>query len=116
MDRSHTQKAIENGKTILGIEFGSTRIKSLLIGEDYTPLATGSHDWENRYEKWCLDLHSRQVKAGRSSSRCGRVTWPSLMKLPIPSWKRISNTLPTSGTALLKKIWSRSTSDIESDD
>lgn len=38
---------IESGKAVLGIEFGSTRIKSVLIGADKTPLASGSHDWEN---------------------------------------------------------------------
>lgn len=42
--------AIKQGNTYLGIEFGSTRIKAVLIGEDHSPLATGSHDWENRLE------------------------------------------------------------------
>ena len=28
------QEAIAAGKTVLGIEFGSTRIKAVLIGED----------------------------------------------------------------------------------
>lgn len=41
--------AIQNGKTVLGIELGSTRIKAVLIGEDHTPLASGSHAWENSY-------------------------------------------------------------------
>ena len=39
---------IENGNTSLGIEFGSTRIKATLIGEDCTPLANGSFTWENQ--------------------------------------------------------------------
>lgn len=43
------KNAIINGKTVLGIEFGSTRIKAVLIGEDNTPIASGSHDWENKY-------------------------------------------------------------------
>lgn len=34
----------------LGIELGSTRIKSVLIGADHRVLASGSHDWENRME------------------------------------------------------------------
>lgn len=33
----------------LGIELGSTRIKSVLIGPDKKPLASGSHEWENQY-------------------------------------------------------------------
>ena len=58
MNRNDTQKAIESGKTVLGIEFGSTRIKAVLIGEDHTPIASGSHDWENRYENgvWTYSL------------------------------------------------------------
>lgn len=50
MDHSSFQEEIENGKTIIGIEFGSTRIKAVLIGQDYVPIASGSHDWENRFE------------------------------------------------------------------
>src|SRR3954463_2638791 len=40
--------AITGGHTALGIEFGSTRIKAVLIGPDHAPLAVGSHDWENQ--------------------------------------------------------------------
>ncbi|GAA4741056.1 FGGY-family carbohydrate kinase [Modestobacter marinus] len=40
--------AITSGRTALGIEFGSTRIKAVLIGPDHAPLAVGSHDWENQ--------------------------------------------------------------------
>lgn len=43
------KEAIQNGKTALGIELGSTRIKAVLIGEDNTPIASGSHDWENSH-------------------------------------------------------------------
>lgn len=41
--------SIQDGKTVLGIELGSTRIKAVLIGEDNVPIASGSHDWENSY-------------------------------------------------------------------
>lgn len=37
-----------NGTESLGIEFGSTRIKAVLIDNDFNPIATGSHDWENK--------------------------------------------------------------------
>ena len=43
------KQCIENGSAILGIEFGSTRIKSVLIAPDHTPIASGSHEWENDY-------------------------------------------------------------------
>jgi sugar (pentulose or hexulose) kinase len=53
-----TQKVIESGKTVLGVEFGSNRIKAVLIGEDHTPIASGSHDWENQFENgvWTYSL------------------------------------------------------------
>jgi sugar (pentulose or hexulose) kinase len=41
--------AIADGRTALGIELGSTRIKAVLIGPDHAPLAVGSHDWENQF-------------------------------------------------------------------
>lgn len=42
------KQMIESGKTVLGIELGSTRIKAVLIGEDNVPIASGSHEWENQ--------------------------------------------------------------------
>jgi len=39
---------IESGKAILGIEFGSTRIKAVLVDQDNKPIAQGSHTWENQ--------------------------------------------------------------------
>lgn len=39
---------INEGKAILGVEFGSTRIKALLIDQDFNPIAQGSHTWENQ--------------------------------------------------------------------
>lgn len=35
---------IEEGKSILGVEFGSTRIKAVLIDNDGNVIATGAHD------------------------------------------------------------------------
>ena len=42
-------QCIEKGEAILGIEFGSTRIKSVLIAPDHRVIASGSHEWENDY-------------------------------------------------------------------
>jgi sugar (pentulose or hexulose) kinase len=58
MDRNEIQNAITSRKTILGIEFGSTRIKLVLIGDDHMPIASGSYEWENRYENgiWTYSL------------------------------------------------------------
>ena len=38
------KQVIEAGKAILGIEFGSTRIKAVLIDEENKPIAEGSHE------------------------------------------------------------------------
>ncbi len=43
-----TKNIIESGQAILGIEFGSTRIKAVLISPDNNPIAQGSHIWENQ--------------------------------------------------------------------
>lgn len=44
----NAKQTIEAGKAILGIEFGSTRIKAVLIDEENNPIAQGSHTWENQ--------------------------------------------------------------------
>jgi sugar (pentulose or hexulose) kinase len=51
-------KCIENGLGVLGIEFGSTRIKAVIIDESYKPIAEGGHEWENRFENgvWTYSL------------------------------------------------------------
>lgn len=42
------KSTIQSGKAVLGIEFGSTRIKAVLIDADNKPIAQGSHEWENQ--------------------------------------------------------------------
>jgi sugar (pentulose or hexulose) kinase len=67
-DQNAIQKAIESGQTFLGIEFGSTRIKAVLIGADHTPIASGSHDWENRYENGVWTYNLEDVWTGLQDS------------------------------------------------
>ncbi len=52
------KECIESGKSVLGIEFGSTRIKAVLVDENNKPIAAGAHDWENRLENgiWTYSL------------------------------------------------------------
>jgi len=60
---------IKEGKTALGIELGSTRIKAVLISLiDYKPLASGSHDWENRLEDGLWTYRLDDVCAGLQAS------------------------------------------------
>ncbi|HOQ01401.1 MAG TPA: FGGY-family carbohydrate kinase [Acetivibrio clariflavus] len=51
---------ISEGNAILGIEFGSTRIKAVLLGENNEPIAVGSHVWENEYvdKIWTYSIES----------------------------------------------------------
>ena len=42
------KELISTGKAVLGIEFGSTRIKAVLIDTENKPIAQGSHEWENQ--------------------------------------------------------------------
>lgn len=51
--KSDAKSTIEAGKAILGIEFGSTRIKAVLIDQENKPIAQGSHSWENQLETDC---------------------------------------------------------------
>lgn len=52
------KEVIESGRAVLGIEFGSTRIKAVLVDEENKPVAAGSHEWENRFENgvWTYSL------------------------------------------------------------
>lgn len=42
------KKYIEEGKGIIGLELGSTRIKAVLINDAHEPIAVGGHSWENQ--------------------------------------------------------------------
>ena len=58
MGKAEARQEILANKTALGIEFGSTRIKAVLIDSSNLPIASGGHEWENRYENgvWTYSL------------------------------------------------------------
>lgn len=58
------KESIESGRVYLGIEFGSTRIKAVLIGPDHAPIASGDHTWENHYENGLWTYPLSEVWAG----------------------------------------------------
>ena len=62
------KESILKGKTALGIEFGSTRIKAVLIDYDGSVLATGTYDWENSFVDgiWTYELD----EVGRGLQGC----------------------------------------------
>ena len=70
--KEQVRKALSHGternhrlrRAVLGIELGSTRIKAVLIGPDHTPIASGDHGWENRYEDGVWTYHMDDVWAG----------------------------------------------------
>ena len=47
MEREKIAEVIRSGKAVLGMEFGSTRIKAVLVDPEGNPIASGSHGWEN---------------------------------------------------------------------
>ena len=58
MSTSDIRTIIEAGKARLGIEFGSTRIKGVLIDPAGNPIAQGDHEWENQLVNgiWTYDM------------------------------------------------------------
>ena len=58
MGAAEAKQAILENRTALGIEFGSTRIKAVLVDGNNMPIASGGHEWENRYENgvWTYSL------------------------------------------------------------
>lgn len=47
-DKAQIIEDIQNGRTSLGIELGSTRIKAVLIDSTHQTIASGSFEWENQ--------------------------------------------------------------------
>lgn len=80
---SKEKEFIESGRAVLGLELGSTRIKAVLIDENHAPIASGSHEWENRLENgfWTYSLeevwtglrHSYQDLAADVEKKYGAV-------------------------------------------
>ncbi len=65
------QEKIKQGKTYLGIEFGSTRIKAVLTDDTFVPIAAGSHEWENRYENGVWTYSLEDITGGLQNCYAG---------------------------------------------
>lgn len=61
-------------KKILGVEFGSTRIKAVLIDENATVLAQGSHEWENQLKDGLWTYALSDVWAGLQDAYASLLT------------------------------------------
>ena len=64
MEQETTAQDVLDGRTVLGIELGSTRIKAILIGPDHAPLASGAYSWESRLEEGLWTYHLDDVWRG----------------------------------------------------
>ncbi len=58
------KKKIAEGSSFLGIELGSTRIKACLIDDNYMPIASGSYEWENKFENGYWTYSIDEIHSG----------------------------------------------------
>lgn len=63
-DKQQIISTIRNGRAVLGIELGSTRIKAVLIDENHRPIASASHEWQNSLEDGIWTYHLDLVWQG----------------------------------------------------
>lgn len=68
LNRDEEIQKIKDGKMVLGIELGSTRIKAVLINDNHTPIASGSYEWENKHENGVWTYHMEDVWKGIQES------------------------------------------------
>ena len=59
-----TAETIRAGKTSLGIEFGSTRIKAVLIDDTYTTIAAGDYGWASHLEDGLWSYSQEEIWTG----------------------------------------------------
>lgn len=64
MNLRETAQQIETGKTSLGIELGSTRIKAVLINDHFETISSGSFTWENQFNNGVWTYPLDQVWTG----------------------------------------------------
>jgi len=55
---------ISAGKAVMGIEFGSTRIKAVLVDDGFKVIAQGAHDWENKLVDGVWSYSLEDVESG----------------------------------------------------
>ena len=63
-----SQIIIQEGRAVLGIEFGSTRIKSVLIDPSFHVIASGAHEWENSLQDGIWTYSEDDIRSGLQAS------------------------------------------------
>ena len=71
MEREKIAEVIRSGKAVLGMEFGSTRIKAVLVDPEGNPIASGSHGWENRLENQIWTYSLKDIRGGLQDCYAG---------------------------------------------
>ena len=71
MEREKIAEVIRSGKAVLGMEFGSTRIKAVLVDPEGNPIASGSHGWENRLENQIWTYSLKDIREGLQDCYAG---------------------------------------------
>ncbi len=101
MNTNEIRGIIENGQARLGVEFGSTRIKAVLIDPAGNPIAQGDHEWENQLVNniWTYDMkdvwaglqdcyakmaQDAQARYGVGLTRLGAIGFSAMMHGYIP--------------------------------
>ena len=64
------KSTIMQGRAVLGIEFGSTRIKAVLVDGDYKPIAQGAHEWENQLVDGLWTYSTEAIRYGLPGLLC----------------------------------------------
>lgn len=67
MNKKEIKEVIDRGEAVLGFEFGSTRIKAVLIGPDFAPIASGSRGWENKFEEGVWTYSVKEIWEGAAA-------------------------------------------------
>lgn len=75
MNNSSIKQFIEEGNLTIGIEFGSTRIKTVAIDDNCKTLATGTFGWENTYQDgyWTYSMNDAWIGLQKSYSEMTKV-------------------------------------------
>lgn len=65
---THIAEKIRAGKTTLGIEFGSTRIKAVLIDDNFQTIASGDYSWASHLEDGLWSYTTEEIWGGLQSA------------------------------------------------
>ena len=77
MGVNEAKTAILENRTALGIEFGSTRIKAVLVDDKNQPIASGAYEWEN--QDVMVSGHTAWRRSGKVSRAVTRI-WQKMFR------------------------------------